>query len=66
MTLTDVLVSEVWLWAGPSNIEMSINGYFGQPVVVRYGWTAWTGAGRFDAAGRPTVSFRTDDWPMVP
>ena len=66
MTLTDVLVREVGLCAGPSNIEMPIDGYFGQPVVVRYGWTAWTGASRFDAAGRPAGSFRMDDWPMVP
>lgn len=33
VTLTDVLLGEVWLCSGQSNMEMPINGFPGQPVI---------------------------------
>lgn len=32
VTLHDVLIGEVWICAGQSNMEMTLRGYFGQPV----------------------------------
>jgi len=33
ITLNDILLGEVWLCSGQSNMEMPVNGFLGQPVV---------------------------------
>ena len=34
LTLTDILIGEVWLCSGQSNMEMPVKGFFAQPVLT--------------------------------
>lgn len=33
LTLKDILIGEVWICSGQSNMEMPVHGFYGQPVV---------------------------------
>ena len=49
VTLKDVLIGEVWVCAGQSNMEMNMKGYKGQP----------RNFSRWSSPGTETVSYRT-------
>ncbi len=76
ISLTNILVGEVWLCSGQSNMEWALAKSDGgtnaivsspqvpSPAAGRYGWADLPKVNLFNQAGLPASTFRTDDWPL--
>ena len=58
-TLKNVLIGEVWICSGQSNMEMPLKGFEAQPVAVRYAWSRWCPSTLFNCSDIPVTPFNS-------